>query len=150
MAKKVPPALIGPITAAISVVGLMIGIWALLQSYKSDTGAQIASIERHFDSRITALEQRMSSLEATLESVEFKLGELAGLIQAYCGAAARDGTAWLNSSGAVVLAPAAPASVTPTVGTQAAVAESVQKPPAGTHQALRANGRWRPHQTGPA
>ena len=125
MAKKAPPALIGPITAAISVVGLMIGIWALLQSYKSDTGAQIASIERHFDSRITALEQRMSSLEATLESVEFKLGELTGLIQAYRGAAARDGAAWLNPNGAV-LEPVTLAPVTPTVGTQAAVAESVQ------------------------
>lgn len=113
MAKKAPPALIGPITAAISVVGLMIGIWALLQSYKSDTGAQIASIESHFDSRITALEQRMSSLEATLESVEFKLGELTGLMQAYRGAATSNEAAWRTPHGAA-LVPTAPSPVTPT------------------------------------
>ena len=125
MAKKTPSVLIGPITAALSVVGLMIGIWALLQGYKSDTGAQIASIESHFDSRITALEQRMSSLEATLESVEFKLGELTGLIQAYRGAAARDGTARRTPNGAVS-APVAPSPVTPTATRRAAISESIQ------------------------
>lgn len=113
MAKNAPLTLIGPITAAISVVGLMLGIWALLQSYKSDTGAQIASIESHFDSRITALEQRMSSLEATLESVEFKLGELTGLIQAYHGAATSNEAAWRAPHG-TALVPTAPSPVTPT------------------------------------
>ena len=125
MAKNTPSVLIGPITAAISVVGLMIGIWALLQSYKSDTGAQIASIESHFDSRITALEQRMSSLEATLESVEFKLGELTGLIQAYRGAVARGGATRRTPNGAV-LAPVAPSPATPTAVAQAAIPASIQ------------------------
>ena len=125
MAKKTPSVLIGPITAAISAVGLMIGIWALLQSYKSDTGAQIASIENHFDSRITALEQRMTSLEAVMESVEFKLGELTGLIQAYHGGVgASDGAAWRTPS-STAAPPAATSPASPTVAVQA-VPESMQ------------------------
>ena len=124
MAKKIPPVLIGPITAAISVIGLMIGIWALLQGYKSDTGAQIASIESHFDSRITALEQRISSLEATLESIEFKLGELTGLIQAYRGAANSDGVARRPPNSAAS-APVAASPVTPTMAAQDDISGSV-------------------------
>ena len=117
MAKKAPPVLIGPITAAVSVIGLMIGIWALLQSYKSDTGAQIASIESHFDSRISALEQRMSGLETAMENIEFKLGELTGLIQAYRGAASSDGVARRSANGAAS-APLATSPVTPTRAAQ--------------------------------
>lgn len=119
MAKKTPSVLIGPITAAISAVGLMIGIWALLQSYKSDTGAQIASIESHFDSRITALEQRMTSLEAVMESVEFKLGELTGLIQAYHGGVgANERVAWRTPSNTASM-PVVTSPATPIVAVQA-------------------------------